>query len=175
MSVGEVSTPTDALDAMLEDPEIRQSLAVIVANAPTLAALASMGSGLLQRGPDIMDNINASILQLRESDGGNAGGQILPAVRALAELAPLAETLATRVDTVRTLLDSTILDPEVVDVIGSVGQAALAADRATRGKRSSVGGLLALNRQLKDPEVQSALSFLIEFARAFGAGQSSTR
>lgn len=52
----EIGTETDALAAMLADPEIRQSLAVIVANAPTLAALAAMGSGLLQRGPEIADN-----------------------------------------------------------------------------------------------------------------------
>ena len=40
----DVSAQNDALDAMLADPEIRESLAVIVANAPTLAALAAMGT-----------------------------------------------------------------------------------------------------------------------------------
>lgn len=176
MSLADVPARTDALDAMLEDPEIRQSLAVIVANAPTLAALAAMGTGLLQRGPELMDNINASILQLRESESGESGlAQLTPAIKSLAKLAPVTETLASRADSVAALLDSAILDPDVVDVIGSVGQAALKADQATRGKSASVGGLLALNRQLKDPQVQQALAFLMEFAKAFGSQQSSAR
>ena len=175
MTVADVPAHTDALDTMLQDPEIRQALAVIVANAPTLAALAAMGTGLLQRGPDIMDNINESILQLRSADGGSGAGQIRPALAAMAQLAPVAEALATRSEAVTTLLDSAILDPGVVEVIGNLGQAALAADRATRGKTTSVGGIFALNRQLKDPQVQSTLAYLIEFARAFGTQQSQAR
>lgn len=176
MSVADVPARTDALDAMLEDPEIRESLAVLVANAPTLAALTALGSGLLQRGPELMDNINASIIQLREaeSDGGGLS-ELLPAVRSLAKLAPLTETLASRADSVSALLDSAILDPEVVRVIGALGEAAVQAENATRGKQASVGGLLALNRQLKDPQVQSTLAFVIELAKAFGSRTASGR
>ena len=165
---------TDVLDSMLADPEIRQSLAVIVANAPTLAALAAMGTGLLERGPDLMDNINESILQLRDSEGDSALSQVGPALNSLARLAPVAETLASRTDTIKGLLDSAILEPEIVGVVSCFGQAALAADQATRGKDASVGGLLALNRSLKDPEVQHTLAFLIEFAKAFGKNQGTS-
>lgn len=167
----DVTANTDALDAMLADPEIRQSLAVIVANAPTLAALAAMGTALLQRGPEITDNINASILQLRETEGGGKASQIGTAVSALAELAPMAETLATRADTVQGLLDSAILRPEIVQVVGTFGEAALEADRRTRGRQMEVGSIFALNRLLKEPEVQETLAFLVEFARVFGKHQ----
>jgi hypothetical protein len=162
---------TDALDAMLADPEIRQSLAVIVANAPTLAALAAMGTGVLQRGPEIMDNINQSIIDLRSTEGDSALSQVGPALNSLAKLAPVTETLASRTETIQALLDSAILEPEIVNVIGGLGQAALEADQATRGKTASVGGIFALNRALKDPEVQHTLAYLIELAKAFGKNQ----
>ena len=167
----DVSTNTDALDAMLADPEIRQSLAVIVANAPTLAALAAMGTALLQRGPEISDNINESIRQLRESDTDGKAGQLGSAVSALAELAPVADTLATRTDTIQGLLDSAILRPEIVQVVGTFGEAALEADKRTRGKHAEVGNIFALNRLLKEPDVQETLAFLVEFARVFGKHQ----
>ncbi len=169
----DVSANTDALDAMLADPEIRQSLAVIVANAPTLAALAAMGTGLLQRGPELTDNINQIVLQLRadaDVDGGRSG-QLRSAVGALAQLAPIAETLATRKETIQGFLDSAILRPEIVQVVGTFGEAALEADKRTRGKQVEVGGIFALNKLLKEPEVQDTLAFLVEFARVFGAHQ----
>ena len=164
----DVATNSDALDAMLQDPEIRQSLAVIVANAPTLAALAAMGTALLQRGPELSDNINGLVRQLRESDQAGRPGQIGSAVNSLAKLAPVAETLATRSETVQGFLDSPILRPEIVQIIGTFGEAALEADKRTRGKQSEVGGIFALNKVLKEPEVQETLAFFVEFARIYG-------
>jgi hypothetical protein len=167
----DVSANTDALDAMLADPEIRQSLAVIVANAPTLAALAAMGTALLQRGPELADNINGIVQSLRTDASTGRTGQLGTAVGALAELAPIAETLATRSETIQGFLDSPILRPEIVQVIGTFGEAALEADQRTRGKQVSVGGVFALNRVLKEPEVQETLAFFVEFARVYGARQ----
>jgi hypothetical protein len=164
----DVATNSDALDAMLADPEIRQSLAVIVANAPTLAAVAAMGTALLQRGPELTDNINGVVQSLRDSDQGGKPGQIGSAVNSLAQLAPVAETLATRTDTVQGLLDSAILRPEIVQVVGTFGEAALEADKRTRGKSVDVGGVMKLNKVLKEPEVQETLAFFVEFARVFG-------
>jgi len=165
----DVATNSDALDAMLEDPEIRQSLAVIVANAPTLAALAAMGTALLQRGPELTDNINGIVQSLRDTEGGGRAGQLSSAVSALAELAPMAETLATRSETVQGLLDSAILRPEIVQVVGTFGEAALEADKRTRGKQAEVGSIFALNKVLKEPEVQETLAFFVEFARVYGS------
>ena len=165
----DVATNSDALDAMLEDPEIRQSLAVIVANAPTLAALAAMGTALLQRGPELTDNINGVVQSLRESDNGGRAGQLSTAVGALAQLAPMAETLASRSETVQGLLDSAILRPVIVQVVGTFGEAALEADKRTRGKQAEVGSIFALNKVLKEPEVQETLAFFVEFARVYGS------
>ena len=164
----DVATNSDALDAMLEDPEIRQSLAVIVANAPTLAVLASMGTAFLQRGYELTDNINGAIEQLRGSEMSGKANDLGTAVSALAQLAPMAETLASRSDTVQGLLDSAILRPEIVQVVGTFGEAALEADKRTRGKQAEVGSIFALNKVLKEPEVQETLAFFVEFARVYG-------
>lgn len=168
----EIPTDTDALAAMLADPEIRESLAVLLANAPALAALASMSTALLQRGPEISDNINGLVDQLRgaASDEGQTS-TLRGAVVALNELAPLTPTLAARKDTIQAFLDSPILRPEIIDVVGNLGEAALAADQQTRGRQVNAGGVFSLVKQLKDADVQETLSFLLAFARVFGSRQ----
>ena len=167
----EAAVNSDALDAMLADPEIRESLAVIVANAPTLAALAAMGTGLLQRGPEIADNLNATVQQLRSTEGSEKAGDLRAAVTSLAKLAPVADSMATHTDTIQGLLDSAILRPEIVQVVGTFGEAALEADKRTRGKQAEVGSIFALNKVLKEPEVQETLAYFVEFARVFGKRQ----
>lgn len=148
---------------MLADPEIRQSLAVIVANAPTLAALAAMTSGLLQRGPEIADNINGLVRDIRGS--GGEGESVIGGVL------PLATALGKRADNITTLLDSAVLQPDVVEIIGRLGAAAQAADAKTAGKTASVGGIFAILGKLKDPNVQETLAFLFAFADVFGQSQ----
>jgi hypothetical protein len=171
----DVPTGTDALDAMLADPEIRESLAVIVANAPTLAALASISTALLQRGPEITDNVNQLINQLRDqAENPDEASSLRSAVRALAELAPLTSTLAERRETIQGFLDSPILQPEIVGVIGNLGEAALEADHRTRGRQVDAGGPISLVKQLRDPDVQETLSFFLAFARAFGRQQRNS-
>jgi uncharacterized protein YjgD (DUF1641 family) len=169
----EIPTSTDPLAAMLADPEIRESLAVIVANAPALAALASMSSALLQRGPELADNVNGLVEQLRNSDTDDPG-DLRNAVTALSELAPLTPLLAERKDTIAGFLDSPILRPEIVDVVGNLGEAALEADRQTKGRQVDAGGVFSLVKQLKNPDVQETISFLLAFAKVFGARQRSS-
>lgn len=158
---------------MLQDPEIRESLAVIVANAPTLAALSSMASALLQRGPEIADNVNGLVDQLRGSESEEAT-HLRDAVTALSELAPLTPLLAERKDTIQGFLDSPILRPEIIDVVGNLGEAALEADKQTKGRQVDAGGVFSLVKQLKNPDVQETISFLLAFAKVFGSRQRSS-
>ena len=163
----EIRTETDPLAAMLADPEIRQSLAVIVANAPTLAALASISSGLLQRGPEIADNINGLVRDLRSEHGEGEGG--------IGGVLPLVTSLGNRADTITTLLDSAVLQPEVIEVIGRLGAAAQEADSQTAGKTVTVGGVFSILGKLKDPNVQETLAFLFAFADVFGQSQRNKK
>jgi uncharacterized protein YjgD (DUF1641 family) len=165
---------TDDLAELLRDPEIRASLAMLLANAPTLAALTAMGGALMRRGPEITDNINSLVTQARGGlDAESGGKRMTAAVGSLADLAPLAPALAARSEVITGFLDSPILQPEIVDIVGRLGEAAMQADQATRGRKAEVGGVFALLRELKDPQVQETLAFLIAFAKTFGDSQSS--
>jgi uncharacterized protein YjgD (DUF1641 family) len=165
----------DPLADLLRDPEIRQSLAVIVANAPTLAALVSMGNALLARGPEIVDNVNSLIMQARGPLTEQSGSQRLTtAVGALADIAPLAQPLAARSEVITGFLDSQILQPEIVEIVGKLGEAAMEADKATRGKSAEFGGIGAAWKAYRDPQVQETLVFLVEFAKHFGASQTAS-
>jgi hypothetical protein len=144
-----------------------------VANAPALAALASMSTALLQRGPELADNVNGLVEQLRSSDAEDPG-DLRNAVTALSELAPLTPLLAERKDTIAGFLDSPVLRPEIIDVVGNLGEAALEADRQTRGRQVDAGGVFSLVKQLKNPDVQETISFLLAFAKVFGSRQRSS-
>ena len=169
-----VAPETDELALLLRDPEIRSALSVLVANAPTLAAFTTMGNQLLARGPEIMDNVNGLVQQARGPLSEQSGGaRLTTAVGALADIAPLAQPLAARSEVITSFLDSQILQPEIVDIVGRLGEAAMEADQVTRGRAMEVGGVFALLKALKDPQVQETLAFAIEFAKHFGASQST--
>jgi len=160
-----LSESTDPLAAMLGDPEIRASLAVIAANAPTLAILTTTLNGLLERSPVITANINGLVGQLRESaDSGDAPGLW----RDAQALAGLGRTVSDHNEAIAELLNSPILSPEVVDVISRLGVAAKVADDLTRNKKAPQRGVFAILRELKDPDVQETIDFLLTFAKAFG-------
>jgi hypothetical protein len=155
----------DALAEALSDPQVRDSLAVLAANASTLALLVSSTQALLLRSRDIMDNVNDRVEVLREASNEREIDytQYRDLLLAFHDASP----------TVQSFLQSPILQPEIVDVISRVGQAALEADQATRGRTATVGGAFALMRQLKDPQVQETLAFFVTFAKAFGRDQQT--
>lgn len=154
----------DPLDTALADPEVRASLAVIAAHAPELAAMVTMGNGLLGRSREIMDNVNTRVNYLRDNAVSDPTSErYLELVRAFGDATP----------TIEAFLNSPILRPEIVAVIGKVGEAALEADRATKGRKLSVGGALHLMRELKDPRIQQTLAFFVTFAKIFGREQAA--
>jgi len=156
---------TDPLAAMLADPEIRASLAVIAANAPTLAVLTTIANGLLERSPVITSNINQLVGQLRDSSTGDNNSTFIGDIKSLASL---GQTVGDHTQQINELLNSPILSAEVVDVIGRLGQAAKQADDLTRGRKAPSRSVFALARELKDPGVQQTIDFLLTFAQQFG-------
>ena len=152
----------DALDFALRDPEVRASLAIIAANAPEMAVMMSASGGLLLRSREIIENINTAVNKTRESVSATGNGNIVELVQVLGQATPIIERL----------LNSPILQPDVVHVIGLLGEASSDAIQATKGKQVHVGGAFALLRELKDPDIQETLAFLLAFARAFGKLQA---
>ena len=154
----------DALVAALSDPQVRASLAVLAQNAPTLAFLVPAGNELLGRSRDIVDNVSDRIQQVRDGVGGTDSSQLesyTGLVKAFGEASP----------TVQAFLQSPVLQPEVVDVIGRVGQAAVEADKATKGRTKHVTMWQLWREVRKDPNMGQTMAFAMEFAKAFGRHQ----
>jgi len=73
-----------------------------------------------------------------------------------------------RTDEFRALLDSGVLDPEALQVIGGLGTALVESQKeATRGETPK-RGMFGLLGALRDPDVQHAVGFLTSFAKRFG-------
>ncbi len=70
------------------------------------------------------------------------------------------------------LLDSGMLDPEVIATLGRLGKALSAT---TDTAPEPVGGLFATLKVLKEPAVQRSLGFAVEVARQFGADGTPVR
>ena len=75
------------------------------------------------------------------------------------------EALLSKVDSLKAVLDSGILDPAALATVATAGDA-LAKAASTPPQTM---GLWRAFRASSDPEVQTALSFLVRFAHAFGA------
>ena len=74
--------------------------------------------------------------------------------------------------TVQAFLQSPVLQPEVVEVIGRLGEAAVEADQATRGTTTPVTMWQMWREIRKDPEMGNTLAFGMAFAKAFGRHQA---
>lgn len=70
------------------------------------------------------------------------------------------------------LLDSGILDPESVEVVGHAGRALAEAGADGKGERAGLFGLLGA---MRDDDVRRAVGFAIAFARQFGADLTGDR
>lgn len=65
---------------------------------------------------------------------------------------------------IEALLDSGVLDPQALEVVGSAATALTESQRAPAERVGPIGLLKAL----RDPDVQQALGFLLDFGRQFG-------
>lgn len=150
----------DPLAAALADPEVREALAIVAQNAPDLAVLLLAAKGLLARSRDITDNVNERVDYLREA--------IDP--QELRDYLELRHALNDALPTIRSFLESPILRPEIVQLVGRAGEAALEAEERSRRTPAPLT-VRGLWRQLRDPVVQETISFALEFAQAFGRRQ----
>lgn len=155
----------DALAAALADPQVRASLAVLAQNAPTLAFLVTAANELLGRSRDIVDNIQGRIEMVRDGVSEADSSQ-------LDQYTQLLKSFGDASPTVQAFLQSPVLQPEVVDVIGRLGQAAVEADQATRGRSERVSPWRLWRELRRDPHAGTTLAFGLAFAKSFGRHQS---
>ncbi len=138
----------DALSALLDRTDQLRAFVDMLDSAPgAIAMLVDVADETVKRAGD--DGLDLD-LAVRRGVGA--------ALRFGAMMGP------EQVESLRALLESGVLDPPAVRVIGTLGRALATDAREGPGEV----GLLALLRAAREPEVRRALAFLVDTARSFG-------
>ncbi|MEM6671358.1 MAG: DUF1641 domain-containing protein [Planctomycetota bacterium] len=162
---------SDAL-AKLGDPELVEGLANLADQTPLLLFAAEAANGFMARAETIADNVGESIHEVRGIAETGAG----PAVEMLGQLTrllPAVQTLLEQVEPLvesgsfEALVQSKILDPEMVDTVARVGDA-LHATRVQQKAEPTQLGTFGMLRALRDPDAQRAMGFFATFLKEFG-------
>ena len=120
-----------------------------------LMGMAQQSSGLIAMAMDIFDESYRKAID-----------QGVDLERLLSNATSVTKRLSSLLDSpeYQALMDSGILAPETLSTVSGLGQALVESRRVPPHKTS----LFGLMRSLGDPDVQRALAFLTDFARAFG-------
>jgi uncharacterized protein YjgD (DUF1641 family) len=86
--------------------------------------------------------------------------------RAFGALSRLGELF--RTEEFEALLDSGVLDPEALQVVGSLGSALVESQKEASRGETPRRGFFGLLGALRDPDVQRAIGFVTTFAKKFG-------
>lgn len=153
----------------LTDPRTERALTRLLEAAPLLEraiGVAEQAPGLVATALDTAD----SLADRAREAGIDLDERLRILARVLERLtAPEAlnavEALLAKVDSLKAVLASGILDPQALAAVATAGDAlAKAANAPAKGM-----GLWGAFRAAGDPEVQTTLGFLVRFAHAFGA------
>lgn len=169
----------ESLTQVLSSPQVQsflvsdalpatESLTRLASRAEELEYLLEMIGGLIRRGPDIADNLNDAVNDVRASFGKSSEG-----AAQLSNTLQKAKSLITpenidRMVGLFDMLQSTILDEKTISMVSSMGEALVESSESTNSKDTSISGIFQLMRALKDPDVARTLGFALEFAKAFG-------
>lgn len=159
----------------LTEPETLQHLERLLERVSALAPLvesARHAPELLAAGVDVIDEWMGRL--------ADSGIDVDERARILAqalerltspEALDVLRTLFSRSDVIRGFLDSGVLDPEPLAVVGKAGEGLAQTAKVS----PPPVGPMALWKALRDPDVQRSLGFAIHFARVFGRSLAGSR
>lgn len=153
--------PEQELLERLSDPHTIAQLTRLVDKLDQVVFLLEMVEGFLRRGPEIADSINDMVIQLRQNLSASRRGA--PLGNLLYTVSRLQEFLDS--PQVQSLFRSDVLDVRFVEVMGKLARAMIQASEDVSRAEPKRIGLIGLMRALGDPEVQSALQFVLSFAK----------
>ena len=162
----------------LTDPETLDLLNQMLDRLPLAAFLLESLEGFIQRGDTIADNVADMVGALKLSEMKIDPDQLaafmktLPQLRAAGEQLLdshlLGEGLPKAIDAGVSLVESGMLDKEIVDLLGELGRKGADTYREVSSTPvEPIGGLFATLRATKDPDVQKSMGFFFAFAKAF--------
>ncbi|MCB9528071.1 MAG: DUF1641 domain-containing protein [Myxococcales bacterium] len=164
------ATAADVFDGIAADvPDFDARLRALLrfalrASRPETLDLLGGGLDLLERTPhavaaavDVFD----AVLAVAAREGVDVNAFFGVAARFAVHLVRLGPAIDR-------LIDSGMLEARAIDTLGRVGRALSAQAEAPA---ESVGGLLAMLKVMRDPDVQRSLGFAVGLARRFGAAE----
>ena len=146
----------------LTEPDTVEALEKIMDRSDQLEELTALAEDAPDAIATVVDILDAEYARAAER-GTDPEQALRQTVGALSRLGELFRT-----DEFEALLESGVLDPKALQVVGSLGSALVDTQKeASRGETPSQGffGLLGA---LRDPDVKRAIGFITTFAKNFG-------
>ena len=146
----------------LTEPKTAAALGELLDRSDQLEALASLAESAPDAIATVVDILDTEYM--RAARRGYDPEQTLR--QALGALGRLGELF--RSDEFEALLNSGVLDPEALQIVGSLGSALVDSQKEAQRGETPKHGVFGLFSALRDPDVQHALGFLTSVAKKFG-------
>lgn len=162
----------------LTNPETLQSLNQLLDKLPLIAMVVESLDGFLRRGDTIADNLAGLVHELKRSDAPFDLSKLASLVQSLPKLQEMGEQLLDSgladeglpkvIDAGVSMIQSGMLDKDIVAVLGELGRASVHTFVEVKNQHPPpIGGIWAMMRAAKDPDVQKTIGFFFAFAKAF--------
>ena len=146
----------------LTEPETTAALEQILDRSDQLEKLTALAEDAPAAIATVVDILDAEYARAA-AQGYDPERTLRQAFGALSRLGELFRT-----DEFKALLDSGVLDPKALQVVGSLGSALVDTQKEASAGETPAQGLFGLLGALRDPDVQRAIGFVTTFAKKFG-------
>jgi uncharacterized protein YjgD (DUF1641 family) len=157
--------PADLLTERLDDPTVVAALSTLLDHAELLSTLVIGLAGFVERGDIIIDSVASGVAEIKAARRGAATDIELPSP---SELASLVNAMTKAAPAINDVLDSSMMNADSVALLSLVSESAVEGTANARANGTSVRGLRATLKALKDPSVARGLGVMVEIAKALG-------
>ncbi len=146
----------------LTEPETTAALEQVLDRSPQLEELTALAEDAPAAIATVVDILDAEYARAAEK-GYDPEQTLRQTFGALSRLGELFRT-----DEFEALLDSGVLDPQALQVVGSLGSALVDTQKEASAGETPAQGFFGLLGALRDPDVKRAVGFITTFAKKFG-------
>ncbi len=143
----------------LSDPKTLAVLKSLLDRLEIAAFALESLDGFLSRGEVMTDSLASGLAELRKLQPA-AGGRDL--------LKLLTEELPRMTHAANEMIESGMLDPEIVGTLGEIGAVVAAAHREAKRQPPAPVGFFGLLRAMRDPDIQAAVGVGLHIAKRIG-------
>jgi uncharacterized protein YjgD (DUF1641 family) len=146
----------------LTEPQTAQALGAALDRADQIEQLVELADSAPDLIATVVDILDAEYARAA-TKGYDPERMLRQTVGALSRLGELF-----RSEEFEALLDSGVLDPQALRVVGSLGSALVESQKEASQGQTPQRGFFGLLGALRDPDVQRAIGFVTRFAKKFG-------